>query len=404
MPPRRFLPLLLASVALGTLVVACSDDDGPAPQLVATTTTGGDTTSAPPVDVPIGELRLTEIGSVDFPTAMAADPATGVLYVAEQQGRVLRLDAGTGETEVVLDISAEVASGGERGLLGLTFDPSGEHLYVDYTNSDGNTRVDEFSWSDGAVEAGSRREVLAQDQPFRNHNGGDIHFGPDGYLYVSLGDGGAGGDPLGTGQDPTDLLGSLLRIDPTPSGDEAYTVPADNPFVDGGGRPEVWLFGVRNPWRFSFDLDTGDLWIGDVGQSAVEEIDYLPAVDGVDAGRGANLGWAAMEGSSIFGGDEPADHVGPVHDYGRDGGNCSVTGGYVYRGSSIPGLDGRYLYGDFCVGELRTLRLDAAGQATDESLGLSVGANTLSSFGQDLDGEVYVLSLGDNKVYRLEPA
>jgi glucose/arabinose dehydrogenase len=405
---RTATRLLLAAALTTGLAASCSDD-GSAPVLEVTTTTGADNPSAEPAEgdlaeeVPVGELRLTEVASVDAPTALAPDPTTGALYVTEQDGRVVAIDPTSGESQVVLDISDDVTSGGERGLLGITFDPDGEHLYISYTDSNGDTSVEEYQWSDGAVVAGSRRQVLAQDQPFGNHNGGDLHFGPDGYLYIGLGDGGAGGDPTGTGQDPSDLLGSILRIDPTPTGDAPYSVPGDNPFVGGEGAPEVWLFGVRNPWRFSFDLETGDLWIGDVGQNEIEEIDFLSAVDGVDAGKGANLGWAAMEGTSVFDGAEPADHVPPIHDYTREGGTCSVTGGYAYRGSAIPGLRGRYLYGDYCAGELRTLRVVADRQVTDESLGLSVGTNTLASFGEDLDGELYVLSIDDGVVYRLEP-
>jgi glucose/arabinose dehydrogenase len=180
-------------------------------------------------------------------------------------------------------------------------------------------------------------------------------------------------------------------------------VPEDNPFVSGGGAPEVWTFGLRNPWRFSFDRATGDLWIGDVGQNSIEEIDYLPADDGLDAGRGVNLGWGAMEGTSVFQGEEPDDHVPPVHEYGRENGDCSVTGGYVYRGTEIPGLAGSYLYGDYCIGELRRLQVGDDG-VVDQSLGLGIGRNSLVSFGEDLSGELYVLSASDGKVYRLEAA
>jgi hypothetical protein len=221
---------------------------------------------------------------------------------------------------------------------------------------------------------------------------------------VGLGDGGAGGDPSGTGQRNDDLLGSILRIDPLgTAGGEGYAIPDDNPFVDGGGSPEIWVYGVRNPWRFTFDRDTGDLWIGDVGQESIEEITYLPADGDEPAGRGANLGWAEMEGSAVFGDAEPDGHVPPVHEYASNDGNCSVTGGYVYRGEAIEGLDGAYHYGDFCAGELLSLRVDDEGALVDQrSLEVSLGSNTLSSFGEDLDGELYVLSLGEGKVYKLE--
>jgi glucose/arabinose dehydrogenase len=412
MPIRPFL-LALASVAVLALA-GCSDDGGDGDlageqQLEAPVETDADadgsTTSAGDDTVPeVPPLRLTEVGQVLLPTAMAADPNTGDLYVTAQEGAVHRLDPETGETAEVIDISSDVTAGGERGLLGLTFDPDGEHLYLSYTNAESDTRIDEYEWVDGAVVEGSRREVLAQDQPFSNHNGGDIHFGPDGYLYVGLGDGGAGGDPSGTGQRNDDLLGSILRIDPLgTAGGEGYAIPDDNPFVDGGGSPEIWVYGVRNPWRFTFDRDTGDLWIGDVGQESIEEITYLPAEGDEPAGRGANLGWAEMEGTAVFGDAEPDGHVPPVHEYDSNDGNCSVTGGYVYRGEAIEGLDGAYLYGDFCAGELLSLRVDDEGALVDQrSLEVSLGSNTLSSFGEDLDGELYVLSLGEGKVYKLE--
>jgi glucose/arabinose dehydrogenase len=222
-----------------------------------------------------------------------------------------------------------------------------------------------------------------------------------------MGDGGGGGDPQDTGQDPNDLLGSILRIDPDVAPEsiddgEAYAVPDGNPFVDGGGAPEVWAYGLRNPWRFSFDRLTGDLWIGDVGQDTTEEIDFLPATDdGRGAGRAANLGWSDVEGDEPFEGREaPADAVAPIHTFGRDRG-CSVTGGFVYRGRRIPELVGAYVYGDFCEGEVRALVTRDGEVVDDRVLGLSV--ESLSSFGQGADGELYALSL-TGTVYRIVPA
>jgi glucose/arabinose dehydrogenase len=250
------------------------------------------------------------------------------------------------------------------------------------------------------ADASSRRRLHDVPDFAANHNGGAVAVGPDGFVYYAMGDGGGGGDPQGTGQDPNDLLGSLLRIDPEAgSADGApYAIPDGNPFKNGGGAPEVWAFGLRNPWRFSFDRATGDLWIGDVGQNAYEEIDLLPRTSG--GGRGANLGWSEMEGLEPFdGGSEPADHVAPIFTYGRDGGGCTVIGGYVYRGASIPALQGAYVYGDYCLGELRGL-LAENGAVSDER-GLGQVVSGLVGFGEDTSGELYAVSLGGS-VYRLE--
>jgi glucose/arabinose dehydrogenase len=270
------------------------------------------------------------------------------------------------------------------------------------------------------------RVVFALDQPFPNHNGGDVVFGPDGFLYLGFGDGGSAGDPLLAGQDRGQLLGSILRIDPRGTDGSAYTIPADNPYADEqGARPEVWLKGVRNPWRFAFDRANGDLWVGDVGQNEVEEIDWLPAdEDGTGAGRGANLGWNEMEGSVPFeDGVEPEDHTPPVLSYthGATGG-CSVTGGFVYRGAAIPGLTGAYLFADYCASDLRAIRFVYRGEAIPELFGAflftdychgelralaidredgdvldnaEILPDTLESpisFGQDADGELYVMT------------
>ena len=231
-------------------------------------------------------------------------------------------------------------------------------------------------------------------QPFSNHNGGDVHIGPDGFLWWSLGDGGSRGDPRGNGQNTDTLLGSILRIDPTAG--NPYGVPGDNPLVGRAGRDEIFAYGLRNPWRFSFDRATGDLWIADVGQNRWEEINRLAAPG---RGRGANLGWNAREGTHSYdGGGIPTGHVGPIHEYSHDRG-CSVTGGYVYRGGRIPGLSGTYVYGDYCTAELWGLRTDG----DRGSLDVSVPAGTLVSFAEDNAGELYVLSF-DGWVSRLDPA
>jgi glucose/arabinose dehydrogenase len=243
----------------------------------------------------------------------------------------------------------------------------------------------------------TRRTLLAVDQPAPNHNGGNVVFGPDGMLWFGLGDGGGSGDQYGNAQDVDTLLGSILRIDVGGRAAGEYSIPADNPFAGGGGRPEIWLYGVRNPWRFSFDRATGDLWIGDVGQGVAEEVDVLRAPE---RGRGANLQWPLHEGFRPYSGDPPPGSVDPIHDYGRDDGSCSVTGGYVYRGQAVPALQGVYVFGDYCEGALRGLFSTADGV---ESRGLGAHADNLASFGEDAGGELYVLSL-DGTISRIVAA
>jgi glucose/arabinose dehydrogenase len=300
------------------------------------------------------------------------------------------------DSSPVLDLSDVVSQGGEQGLLGLAFSPDGARLYTNHTDLDGHTHVTEWTMRGGRVDPGSRRQVLFVEQPFDNHNGGHLAFGPDGYLYIGLGDGGSGGDPMGNAQSLDTLLGKMLRIDPRPQGARPYGIPDDNPFVGrADARPEIWAFGLRNPWRYSFDRDTGDLWIGDVGQGAREEVDRLPA----GSGGGQNLGWDRLEGTLPFEGEEPPDAVPPVFDYGRDRGR-TVIGGFVYRGGRIPGLVGAYVFGDLFVSDLRTVRIEG-GEARESELGVAV--ENLASFGEDAAGELYAVSLS-GPVFRIVPA
>lgn len=352
-------------------------------------TDGPGTTSGPDTSVPgtgdpggSGGAVLTEVATLGTLTAMAVDPATGTAFAAEREGRVQVVDLASGQvTGPVVDLSDETSTDGERGLLGLAVDPDGTHLYLSYTNRDGHTRVDQMAIDGADVDVDSRRELFAIDQPYPNHNGGHIAFGPDGRLYLGLGDGGAGGDPLGAGQDPDNLLGKLLVLDP------------------GGGDAEIFLWGVRNPWRFSWDRETGDLWLADVGQDTTEEVNRLAADEG--GGAGANLGWNEMEGDQPFeDGTEPADHTPPVYTYGRDDG-CSVTGGYVYRGQALASLQGVYVFGDYCTSALWGLRSTEGGEMERIDLGLDLGDGELVSFGEDLDGELYVLTWAGT-LYRLD--
>jgi glucose/arabinose dehydrogenase len=297
----------------------------------------------------------------------------------------------------VLDLSGEVSRGGEQGLLGVAFSPDGNLLYVNFTDASGNTNVVEFAMRGGRAVPSSRRLVLFVHQPFANHNGGDLAFGPDGYLYIGLGDGGSEGDPLDNGQRLDTLLGKMLRIDPHPSGRQAYTVPSSNPFVGRAGvRPEIWAYGLRNPWRYSFDRQTGDLWIGDVGQNTWEEIDVQPA----GSKGGQNYGWNRMEGNHSFRGSAPSNAVGPVLEYNHSGGGCAVVGDYVYRGSAIPALRGAYLFGDDCLAPI--VAVVRAGGRIVQRRTLPIAVSSLSSFGEDRNGELYALSLG-GAVYKIVP-
>ena len=332
-------------------------------------------------------IRLVPVAELEQPVAMAVRPGDRALYVAEKVGRVVALSAGS-DPRVVLDLTYRVSLGSEQGLLGLAFAPSGRYLYVDFTDTSGDTHVSEFAFDDEGADLASERLVLFVEQPFSNHNGGALAFGPDGHLYVALGDGGSGGDPMGNAQSLSTLLGKLLRISPRPSKGEPYSIPPDNPFVgQAGARPEIWDYGLRNPWRFSFDTATGDLWIGDVGQSAWEEIDLEPA----GSPGGSNFGWDRLEGTHPFEGTAVPGSIPPIYEYAHGDGSCAVTGGYVYRGERIPDLAGAYVFGDYCRGVLEAF-VPRDGRAT-QARALGPRVDALASFGQDARGELYVLSL-----------
>jgi glucose/arabinose dehydrogenase len=341
------------------------------------------------------QVSLQRIATVEQPLAIAIRTGDPALYVAERTGRVVAIRNGHVVARPVLDLSDQVSLGGEQGLLGLAFSPNGRSVYVNYTDVNGDTRIVGYAMHGSRLVSNARRQLLFVDQPYDNHNGGDLVFGPDGDLYVGLGDGGSGGDPQGNGQSLGTLLGKMLRIDPTPLGPRPYRVPADNPFVgDAGARPEIWAYGLRNPWRYSFDPATGDLWIADVGQSAWEEIDRVPA----RSNGGENFGWNLLEGTHRYAGAAPAGAVPPVYEYPHTGGACVVIGGDVYRGSAIPALVGDYVFADFCLGTLQALRVQPDGSVEHFDLGATLP--DVSSFGTDANGELYVTSL-DGGVYRV---
>lgn len=376
---------------------------GPAnPGKATTSTTASTTTTAPDPRSIDGDLtRVAVVGSLlgryEEPVDTTVAP-NGELWLAERGGTVSVLDPATGRLgDTVLDLSAETVAGGERGLLGLAADD--DHVYVNFTDLEGDTVVDAFTLdADGRPDR--RHHLLSIEQPFANHNGGGLRIGPDRHLYIGVGDGGSGGDPLGAGQDPNQLPGSLLRIDPTPGADTPYAIPADNPYADGGGRPEVFAIGLRNPWRFSFDPVTDDLWIADVGQNEWEEVNLLLGDDGF--GNGANLGWNRREGTHEFSGSRPDDNVDPVFEYPHQGDTpfgCAVSGGVVYRGLAIPELVGSYVFGDHCEPSLWAL------STVDDTVvfrDLGVPIRKLVAVTTDADGELLALSLGGD-VTRIAP-
>ena len=359
---------------------------------------GGGTGGAAPA------LRLRAVEVVQglrAPLYVVSPPSDPRLFVVEQGGRVRIVKGGSLVPRPFLDIADRLRSGGEQGLLSLAFHPryaTNGFFYVNYTDRRGDTRVERYSVSrdPDVADPGTGALILAVDQPYSNHNGGHVLFGPDGMLYIGMGDGGAGGDPHDNGQNRGSLLGKLLRID-VDHGDP-YRIPRDNPFArTPGTRPEIWGWGLRNPWRFCFDPEAGLLYIADVGQDRWEEIDVVPASRG-----GLNFGWNIMEGAHDFRvrGRSRQALVRPALEYDHSEG-CSITGGFVYRGRSIPALRGHYFYSDYCKGWLRSFRY-ANGRAVDRrDWGLNLG--DVTSFGVDAAGELYVTS-ANGTVYRIAQA
>lgn len=394
-----FLISLLLLV-IPALSLSCGDNGGFS---IPAATVAEPPSTTLPAPQPVSATEVFSRIQFRAPVYLTAVPGSGGLLAVVEQAGVIKIfeNREDAEATVLLDISDRVASGGEQGLIGLAFDPdfqSNGFFYVNYTaNPAGGTVISRFTASAGYgiphTDPASETVLIRQSQPYANHNGGMLAFGPDGYLYIALGDGGGQGDPGENAQSLATILGKILRIDVAAG--EPYAIPADNPFAgQPGARGEIWAFGFRNPYRFSFDRVTGDLWAGDVGQGSREEVDLVT--------RGGNYGWNLFEGSQAYrnpGNRPAADFVGPVLDYGRSEG-ISVIGGYVYRGDGIPGLTGAYIFGDYGSGQVWAMVYDAAGGAAVSNTAIAT-VPSISSFGEDAAGEIYVVSL-EGGIYRLE--
>jgi glucose/arabinose dehydrogenase len=417
--------LILVAVLAASVFYSCGAPaqttpaaSGTAPPAIASQTPAASRTSPPPAPEtespdalgPLSvQLELAEAyPDLTFEKPLyfsVAEDESGLAYVVEQTGKILVFEdrADATEASVFLDLSDRIDTGGtEKGLLGLAFHPdykNNGYLYVDYTDEEGSVIARYTRRAENPMEADPESEqiLLTFDQPYENHNGGQLNFGPDGYLYIGTGDGGSGGDPQNNAQNLASYLGKILRIDvDSPAGGRAYAVPADNPFAgnEQGQLEEIYAYGLRNPWRFSFDGD-GTLWVADVGQDAMEEIDQVQ--------NGGNYGWSIMEGTldykDIPGVDKSA-LIPPVWEYGHDQGE-SITGGYVYEGGQIPDLAGRYIYGDFVSGRIWALWADENGQMQNREL-LASDLN-IASFGLDAEGEIRIVDLS-GRIYRLKEA
>ena len=385
--------LVKLTLVLVLLITGCS----PTPAPLVPSSPGSISTNVQ-VERIFGNLSFPEMTNLIQPHGL-----TGMIYVTQQPGVIRTFDPASPElgSSVFLDIRDRVNRGGdEEGLLGLAFSPNftgNDSFYVYYTAAGPRRAVlSRFTVNDGVADPKSENVLLEIAEPFSNHNGGQLAFGPDGYLYIGVGDGGSAGDPLGNGQNPGTLLGSILRIDVSVPAADKYGIPPDNPFVNAtGARPEIWAYGLRNPWRFAFDTETGLLWAGDVGQNLWEEIDIIRG--------GANYGWNTMEGFHCYNPTTGCNQSGltlPVFEYSHSEG-CSITGGFVYRGNRLPFLQGDYVYGDYCSGNIWALGFQN-GSATNNTLLVKSGLS-ITSFGTDASGNIYVL---DRKggIYVLLPA
>jgi glucose/arabinose dehydrogenase len=407
---------LAAFAAVLALLAGCTQEPDPAPERSdpIPTIASNSPVASPPAPVSPEPTRpaalngppgLERVGSFNRPTYVASPPGDPRVFVVEQDGRVVEVANGRAKTPAFIDIRDRVGCCGERGLFSIAFPPNYAEsglAYLSYTNRQGDSRIDEYKVDPAnrdRLDPATRREILAIDQPFVNHNGGLIAFDPTGMLMAGYGDGGSGGDPNNRAQNLNDLLGKMLRIDPSkPSGNRAYGIPEDNPFVGrSGARPEIWAYGLRNPWRWSFDPATRDFFVADVGQNSVEEVNYVPAAQAA----GANYGWRKYEGDEVYEEDDDIDEsrlVRPILTYANSSANCSVTGGGVYRGR-VAQLRGFYLFADYCGGVVRGFKV-SNGRAVETKTFDALNASNLSSFGEDSQGEMYITSLGGD-VYRI---
>lgn len=368
------------------------------------TATAAPPTETPPAAAPVSEIQLVPVASGIPRLTYLTHAFDERLFVTQQQGRIQVLVDGQVAAAPFLDVTDRVAvNASEQGLLSVAFHPNyaeNGFFYVNYTDANGDTVISRFQVGDdpNRADAGSETVLLNIRQPYGNHNGGQLQFGPDGYLYVGMGDGGSGGDPEGHGQNPNTLLGALLRLDADQGNEEAaYAIPPDNPYVDDeNGRNEIWAIGLRNPWRFSFDRLTGDLYVADVGQQQYEEVNFAPA----GHPGGLNYGWNIMEGLHCYGSStcNTEGLVQPVAEYDH-GQGCSITGGYVYRGSQFPELAGNYFFGDFCSGLIWSLF--NTGDGWQQTVVAQSDLN-ITSFGEDAAGELYVVTQG-GEIYQIQP-
>ena len=410
-PSRHFRHISFVAVSALVLTACSGSDDGPA---------SGGSTSATKRATGDPKVRLVEVGRFDAPVHVLPVPGTDLVAVVEKGGRV-RVAAGlqcvdgdrcpdepvtTGD--VIVDLRDQVSTGSEQGLLGMAFHPTwpdDPRIFLDYTDTKGDTHVEAWTLTSPTARATRDRELLRIEQPYENHNGGHLAFGPDGLLYIGTGDGGSGGDPEDRAQKPDELLGKLLRLDVDGGGERGFEIPTGN-VADGA--PEAWAIGLRNPWRFSFDSETGDLWIGDVGQDSFEEIDAITNKR-LDGATTPNFGWRLREGYDSFddsGTDGGGERIDPVLAYGRDEG-CSVTGGVVYRGELVPDLAGWYVFTDFCADDLRLVDADGL-PGTQPKRGAitwvsAPGAAQVASIATVHGGELLVVSL-DGSIRQVLPA
>ena len=401
--PVRAARALALGVALAALVFPASVAAAPMPPPAA----APDAPSAPGTST----IRLVRVAGVSNPVLALSPKGDGRLFIVTKGGRIRILKSdGTLRSKPFLDLGRKVSKGSEQGLLGLAFHPSyatNRRFYVDYTNRSGNTVVREYKASKAnrnRAATSTARTILKIKQPYSNHNGGMLAFGRDGYLYIGTGDGGSSGDPGNRAQRKSTLLGKVLRINVNgTTSTRAYRIPRSNPYVGRKGLDEIWQRGLRNPWRFSFDRSNGDLWIGDVGQSRYEEIDRVRRTSS-GPGKGINWGWRVMEGNHCYNPSTGCNTSGkkrPLAEYGHGGGRCSVTGGYVYRGSAVPALRGWYVYGDYCSGEVWAIAASASRPASPVTLLGAGSGRMIGGFGQDASGELYLADLAADAVYRI---